>query len=304
MTPTERMRWAREQVAPTPLGKAILLVLMAHSDQDGRCHVAQATIAREAQCSERAIRDHVPQLIEAGLVEVIESGGRRSAGVGRGRPATRYRLGIYRQGVPESSEDELPAPGAANGAITGKSRTNYRHPVPPKGLEGVEQYCSTGITAENAEPQRHGDHVSALSMALYGRPAPPRATRADVEAAAADIADVGCPATAIAAVVEHLRRRWDDARMVTPRAVARHLPAVWRELAEPDAPNVDTPAVGRRMRYMRLATQLGEPALEWPTEADLERLEALHRASIPDAGSGADVGTVVAGVAAAMRGEQ
>lgn len=72
--------------------KLTLLILADHSDSDGICWPSYAAVARRACCSRRTAMKNVQALIDAGLVEIIERGGRRSNGKGGVNVANLFRI--------------------------------------------------------------------------------------------------------------------------------------------------------------------------------------------------------------------
>lgn len=66
------MAWAWMQDAGTPGSKLVLMALADHANDDGVCWPGQATIARKAEMSTRAVRDNLERLVARGLVQVEE----------------------------------------------------------------------------------------------------------------------------------------------------------------------------------------------------------------------------------------
>jgi hypothetical protein len=70
-------RWRRASEVPglTPVQKGVLLAITLHSDKNRRCFPKVETLAEYASCSERAARDAVRHLAEAGLIALSRRDG-------------------------------------------------------------------------------------------------------------------------------------------------------------------------------------------------------------------------------------
>jgi len=62
------MAWAKQQKTGSASAKLVLLVLADYADERGCCWPSQATIAREAELTDRSIRTHLLALEELGLI--------------------------------------------------------------------------------------------------------------------------------------------------------------------------------------------------------------------------------------------
>lgn len=127
------MAWAMDQnVPPTP--SHVLLILANYADADGVCWPSLGTITSKSRLSERAIRDGLRVLEEAGLII------RLSAGTGGRATSTRYQLQLGKPaaaaGYPKKSRQQAPG----NGLDT-------RHETPGKPVSQPSQkpqYPATG----------------------------------------------------------------------------------------------------------------------------------------------------------------
>lgn len=81
--------WAKSQVAPTSVAKAVLICLADYADADGAAWPAVPTLAREVQVSERTVQRTLRALEEAGLIVGIDRA--RQDG---GTTARRYTLAL------------------------------------------------------------------------------------------------------------------------------------------------------------------------------------------------------------------
>lgn len=98
------INWAVKQTAGGSVAKVILLLIAEHySEPDGRAWPSQDTLSREAELSERSVRNGVAALAEAGLIHVELWKRQDGSKVGN-----RYYLPRYRPEVRRASLDGGP----------------------------------------------------------------------------------------------------------------------------------------------------------------------------------------------------
>jgi hypothetical protein len=121
------MAWAMDQnVPPTP--SHVLLILANFADADGVCWPAIATITSKSRLSERAIRDALRVLEEAGCIAKL------SAGKGGRATSTRYQLQLRNPAADAGYEKKTRQQAPANGLDTrqetpGKSSQKQQYPA-------------------------------------------------------------------------------------------------------------------------------------------------------------------------------
>lgn len=74
MNPYERLHRAMSVQGLTPAQKGVLVALVAHVDEAGRCWPSEPLLAAYASCSERSVRDAISALSRRGLVRVTRRG--------------------------------------------------------------------------------------------------------------------------------------------------------------------------------------------------------------------------------------
>lgn len=143
---TSRLLAWRKEVAASDLTstqKLVALVLSLHMNGDGAsCFPSQRTIAAEASLTERAVRDTIPKLVEAGWIRREQ--GRRV----NGHPDRYYATTPeHRNDVPGN---HVPRP-EARSAYTGTTFQEHRNDVPPR---------TSGGRPEDVLPMREDDAVA------------------------------------------------------------------------------------------------------------------------------------------------
>ncbi|MGO8449909.1 helix-turn-helix domain-containing protein [Rhizobium ruizarguesonis] len=129
----DAVRWARKQRLGDPLAKNVLVALAEHhNSKTGQCNPKVATICRETDFSERAVRKALATLKQVGLIRVE----------GGGKAGNSYQLlgDFNRHAVPDNEAPELNLTGTS-ASLTGTS-------CPPKPARGAPPYRELEIEQE------------------------------------------------------------------------------------------------------------------------------------------------------------
>ncbi|MGO6751093.1 helix-turn-helix domain-containing protein [Rhizobium ruizarguesonis] len=121
----DAVQWARNQRLGDPLAKNVLVALAEHhNSKTGQCNPKVATICRETDFSERAVRKAMATLKQVGLIRVE----------GGGKAGNSYQLlgDFKRHAVPDNEAPELKLTGTS-ASLTGTSCT-------PKPARGAPPY--------------------------------------------------------------------------------------------------------------------------------------------------------------------
>lgn len=149
---------------PEPGGlKLTLLILADHCDADGECWPSYATVAARACCTRRQVITNVQKLIDAGFVEVIEAGGRRSNGKGGVNVSNLFRLS-------ESLLASLPRLTGPVDKSAEKLRTLHRrgevHFTPRQGVKPASPKPSLEPSSRTVRPGRSVENADAGRLPL------------------------------------------------------------------------------------------------------------------------------------------
>jgi hypothetical protein len=98
----------------------VYAALASHSDATGSCFPSQTTLAEEARCSERKVREALIELRDRKIVTWISRNNRS------GRQNNVYQIAIYDLMSPPAPDDQQQSPPAPDDKPTGTSR-----PYPP-----------------------------------------------------------------------------------------------------------------------------------------------------------------------------
>lgn len=144
----QAVAWAIRQKVGSPTGKVLLLCLANYADENGECWPSQTTISNEAELGERATRDWLKALEDAGFIER-----RRRNRADGSRTSDLFRLCLEKRtenppsGLPAKSAGRPNQP-AGSSAPTGISRRAYRQEMP--GNEPVREPSEEPTTSAHA----------------------------------------------------------------------------------------------------------------------------------------------------------
>ncbi|PDS74693.1 helix-turn-helix domain-containing protein [Rhizobium sp. L43] len=144
----DAVRWARKQRLGDPLAKNVLVALAEHlNSKTGQCNPKVATICRETDFSERAVRKALVTLKQVGLIRVE----------GGGKAGNSYQLlgDFNRHAVPDNEAPELNLTGTSAG-LTGTSCTPKpaRGAPPNKEPESEPERTRSGSRKRGLGPDR------------------------------------------------------------------------------------------------------------------------------------------------------
>jgi DNA-binding MarR family transcriptional regulator len=164
----EARTWAKKQRTGSPAAKSVLVALADYAGSEhGECWPSQATLARETELSERAVRKYLKKLEDDGFIKRkrrgTESGGRTSDLITLDMKDERHR----RQDVPEGNRHDVP--GGYRHHVPG----GYRHHVP-----GAPAPRSGEPSLEPSLPMSEDIGERARMPFALTPPGPPPETRA------------------------------------------------------------------------------------------------------------------------------